>query len=355
MTIRRFKKNPVITPRDVTPYHDGFEVIGAFNAGVAYHEGETLLLMRVAERPIADDPNSIKVPIVNPHTKELTIKTLEKSDAKYNFDDPRVVRKQDKLEGLSYLTSLSYVRVARSRDGIHFTIDDEPLIYPYNEYQTFGIEDPRVTKIEDTYYIDFTSVSEKGVAVSLVSTKDFKNFSDLGIIFAPENKDVVLFPEKINGQYYALHRPVLKSVGNYDIWIAESPDLKHWGNHQHLTGVREGYWDEERIGAGLTPIKTDEGWLVLYHGASHESRYCMGAILLDLDEPTKVLYRSESAYMEPEADFEKNGFFNEVVFGCGATQLDDSTFTMYYGVADTSIAGCEISIKDVLEHLKETE
>ncbi|MFO8068796.1 MAG: glycoside hydrolase family 130 protein [Alkalibacterium sp.] len=354
MTIKRFEENPIITPKDVKAHHEGFEVIGAFNAGVADYNGETLLLMRVAERPISNDPDIVKIPIVDPATKEITIKELSKSDKEYNFEDPRVVRKQDKLEGLSYLTSLSYVRIARSQDGINFTVDDEPFLYPYNEYQTFGIEDPRVTKIEDTYYIDFTSVSEKGVAVSLVTTRDFESFTDQGIIFAPENKDVVLFPEKINGLYYALHRPVLKSVGNYDIWIAESPDTRHWGNHQHLAGVRENSWDEERMGAGLTPVKTTEGWLVLYHGASHASRYCMGALLLDLNDPTNVLARSDSAFMEPEADYEKNGFFNEVVFGCGATQKDDDTLTMYYGVADTSIAGCDISIKEVLAHLKES-
>lgn len=354
MTIKRFKENPIITPADLAPYHDGFEVIGAFNAGVAKYKGETLLLMRVAERPISDDSNIVKVPIVDPETKELTIKEMSRTDKKYNFEDPRVVRRSDKLEGLSYLTSLSYVRIARSLDGINFNVDGKPFLYPYNEYQTFGIEDPRVTKIEDTYYIDFTSVSEKGVAVSLVTTEDFESFTDQGIIFAPENKDVVLFPEKINGLYYALHRPVLKSVGNYDIWIAESPDTRHWGNHRHLAGVRENSWDEERIGAGLTPIKTEEGWIVLYHGASHESRYCMGALLLDLNDPTKVLARSDSPFMEPEADYEKNGFFNEVVFGCGATQKDDDKLTMYYGVADTSMAGCDISIQEILRHLKES-
>ncbi|WP_368646239.1 glycoside hydrolase family 130 protein [Alkalibacterium putridalgicola] len=355
MTIKRFKENPIITPEDVKPYHEGFEVIGAFNAGVAEYNGETLLLMRVAERPIVDDPSIVKVPVVDPETREITIKNFSIEDDEYNFDDPRVVRRQDKLEGLSYLTSLSYVRIARSKGGIEFSIDDEPFLYPYNDYQTFGIEDPRVTKIDDTYYIDFTSVSEKGVAVSLVTTKDFESFTDQGIIFAPENKDVVLFPEKINGLYYALHRPVLKSIGNYDIWIAESPDTKHWGNHQHLAGVREGNWDEERIGAGLTPVKTSEGWVVLYHGASHQSRYCMGALLLDLEDPTRVLARSEAPFMEPEEDYEKNGFFNEVVFGCGATQKDDDSLTMYYGVADTSIAGCDISIQEIITHLKESK
>lgn len=352
MKINRFEENPVITPSDVKPYHDGFEVIGAFNAGVAEYNGEVLLLMRVAERPLSEKENIVKVPIVDPQTKELKIKEFSQLDPNYDFSDPRMVRSKNKLEGFSYLTSLSYVRIARSRDGKQFQVDDEPFLYPYNEYQNFGIEDARCTKIDDTYYIDFTSVSEKGVAVSLVATKDFITIEDKGIIFAPENKDVVLFPEKIHDSYYALHRPVLKSVGNYDIWIAGSPDTVHWGNHKHLLGVRENSWDEERIGAGLTPIKTSEGWLVLYHGASHQSRYCMGAALLDLNDPSKVLLRSKSPIMQPEEEYEKNGFFNEVVFGCGAIEKDGVLY-MYYGVADTSVAGCEMSIQDILDHLKE--
>lgn len=352
MNIERFDENPIITPEDVMPYHEGFEVIGAFNASVAEYKGETLLLIRVAERPISEDEDIVKIPIVDTDTQEVKIKELRKSEGEYDFSDPRTVRRKDKLEGFSYLTSLSYVRLARSKDGINFTIDEKPFIYPYNEYQTFGIEDPRCTKIGDTYYIDFTSVSEKGVAVSLVTTQDFETFEDHGIIFSPENKDVVIFPEKINGLYYALHRPVLKSIGDLDIWVATSPDLIHWGNHDHLIGVRKGAWDEERIGAGLTPIKTDEGWLALYHGAK-DSRYCMGAMLLDLENPKKVLARSTLPLMEPESEYEKNGFFSEVVFGCGGIQTEDGSIIMYYGVADTSIAACKMRIEDILNHLKE--
>lgn len=351
INIDRFEQNPLITPEDVAPYHKGFEVIGAFNASVAEYNGEILLLMRVAERPISDDENIVKIPIVNPETKEVEIKELNKQESGYDFSDPRVVRSPDNLDGFVYLTSLSYVRIARSTDGVNFTVDDEPFIYPYNEYQTYGVEDPRCTKIGDKYYIDFTSVSKKGVAVSMVITKDFKTFEDQGIIFSPENKDVVIFPKKINGHYYALHRPVLKSIGELDIWIATSPDMVHWGNHTHLAGVREGTWDEERIGAGLTPIKTEEGWLVLYHGAK-DSVYSMGALLLDLDNPRKILARSENPVMVPEMDYEKDGFFSEVVFGCGGIVTEDDTVIMYYGVADTSIACCEIKLSDILFHLK---
>lgn len=250
------------------------------------------------------------------------------------------------------MTSLSYIRIARSKDGHHFTVDEEAFLYPFNEYQTYGIEDARCTQIGETFYINFSSVSPKGVCDSLVSTQDFQTYQDLGNIFAPENKDVLIFPEKINGKYYALHRPSLKSIGNYDIWIASSPDLVSWGNHHHLLGIRENNWDSDRIGGGLVPIRTEQGWLVIYHGATAEHRYCMGAALLDLENPTRVIARSLQPIMEPEADYEKNGFFGDVVFGCGGIQEEDQ-LTMYYGVADTSMAGCTLSIAAILQQLKE--
>lgn len=351
MKIERFFENPLITPLDVPPLHEGHEVIGAFNGGVAKYKDETLLLLRVAERPISEDENIVKAPIIDPETKELQIVSFRKDDERYDFEDPRMIRLKDKLDSFVYLTSLSYIRIARSKDGHHFTVDDHAFLYPFNEYQTFGIEDARCTQIGDTYYVNFSSVSPVGVCDSLIATKDFETYHDMGNIFAPENKDVLIFPEKVNGKYYALHRPSLKSIGNYDIWIASSPDLESWGNHHHLLGIREGEWDGGRIGGGLVPIKTAEGWLAIYHGATPEHRYCMGAVLLDLNDPTKVIARSTKPIMEPEADYEKNGFFGDVVFGCGGL-IEGDQLTMYYGVADTSMAGCTMSISEILEQLK---
>lgn len=352
MKIERFDENPLITPADVKPLHDGYEVIGAFNGGVAKYKDEVLLLLRVAERPISEDPNVIKAPVFDPKTQSMEVLAFQRDDEEYDFEDPRMIRKKNKLDSFVYLTSLSYIRIARSKDGHHFTVDDQAFLYPFNDYQTFGIEDARCTQIGDTYYINFSSVSPVGVCDSLVSTKDFQSYCDLGNIFAPENKDVLIFPEKINNQYYALHRPSLKSIGNYDIWIASSPDLVSWGNHHHLLGVRENSWESGRIGGGLVPIKTDEGWLVLYHGATPEHRYCMGAALLDLNDPTKVIARSKQPIMEPETNYEKNGFFGDVVFGCGGIAVRDQ-LTMYYGVADTSMAGCTFSITDIMKQVKE--
>ncbi len=351
MKIDRFIDNPLITPEDVIPFHKDHEVIGAFNAGVASYGDDVLLLLRVAERPISDDPNIVKAPIIDPKTNKIKILSFKRDDPRYDFEDPRMIRSVENLDSFVCLTSLSYIRIARSNDGHHFTVDKDPFLYPFNEYQTFGIEDARCTRIEDTYYVTFSSVSPVGVCDSLIATKNFKQFESLGNIFAPENKDILLFPEKINGQYYALHRPTLKSIGDYDIWIASSPDLRAWGNHHHLVGVRSKSWDEERIGGGLVPIKTNAGWLVIYHGADHNSRYAMGALLLDTNDPTRVISRTSLPIMEPTAPYELNGFFGEVVFGCGGL-VNGDTLTMYYGVADTSMAGCQIKISDILDQLE---
>lgn len=292
----------------------------------------------------------MKAPIYNPETNELDILDLNTDDERFDFSDPRVIKNKSASATFQYLTSLSYIRIARSKDGHHFTVDEKPFVYPSNSLETFGVEDPRVTQIGDTYYIYFSAVSPVGVGESLVSTKDFVNVTHHGMIFGPDNKDVLIFPEKINGKYYALHRPTTKSTGDPEIWIAESDNLLYWGNHKHLIGLREGMWDSGRIGGGAVPFKTEKGWLELYHGATLEHRYCMGAVLLDLNDPSKVIARSNAPIMEPEADYEKNGFFGDVVFSCGAL-VEGDVVKMYYGVADTSMACAELSVQEILDSL----
>lgn len=350
MQIYRFNENPLITPFDVSPLHENHEVIGAFNAGVAEYNDETILLLRVAERPLCEDKDIVKAPVYNIENQKLDLIEFNIHDDLYDFDDPRMIRNKNHLTGFDYLTSLSYIRIARSKDGRHFEIDEDAFIYPFNEYQTFGIEDARCTQIGSKYYINFTSVSPKGVVDSLVVTEDFETFESLGNIFAPDNKDVLIFPEKINGKYYALHRPVSSNLNKMDVWIASSPDLISWGEHEHLLHTSDDDWDNGRVGGGLVPIKTDKGWLEIYHGATKDNRYCMGALLLGLEDPTKIISKSENPIMVPEAPYEKEGFFGEVVFGCGGIVKGDE-LTMYYGVADTSMAGCTMKISDILAQL----
>ncbi|MFD0049404.1 glycoside hydrolase family 130 protein [Actinomycetes bacterium NPDC127524] len=350
MNVYRYEENPLITPADVSPHREDFEVIGAFNAGVTTFNNETIMLLRVAERPISNSANIVKAPIYNPQTHELEIMDFRLDDPEFDFSDPRVIRRNGDSQGFAYLTSLSYLRIARSKNGHKFTIDEQPFIYPSNELETFGIEDPRITKIEDTFYIYFSAVSPVGVGESLISTKDFVSTEHHGMIFAPENKDVLIFPEKIKGKYYALHRPVPRSVGKPEMWIAESTNLIHWGNHKFLLGLRENMWDSGRMGGGSVPIKTEKGWLELYHGASKDDRYCMGAVLLDLENPTIVLARTDKPILEPEAYYEVDGFFGNVVFSCGAI-VEGDVVKMYYGVADTSMACAELSLQEILGSL----
>lgn len=350
MNTVRYEQNPLVTPQDVKPYHEGYEVIGAFNAGIAVYGGEILMLLRVAERPIAPEPGIVLAPVYDEAAGAVGVTEIRADDARYDFSDPRVIRNVATDAGFAYLTSISYIRIARSTDGRHFRVDDEPFLYPAGRFETFGIEDPRVTQIGDTYYIVFSAVSPVGIGVAMASTRDFRSAARHGLIFGPDNKDVVLFPEKVNGKYYALHRPTVRSVGRPEIWIAESPDLLHWGNHKHLAGLREGMWDSARIGGGAVPLRTDKGWLALYHGATENHRYCMGALLLDADDPSKVIARSAAPVLEPEADYERNGFFGGVVFSCGAIARGDKV-KMYYGAADTSMACAELSLGEIMEGL----
>jgi predicted GH43/DUF377 family glycosyl hydrolase len=171
------------------------------------------------------------------------------------------------------------------------------------------------------------------------------------MIFPPHNKDCAFFPEKINNKYYAFHRPSSPQLGGNYIWIAESPDLLHWGNHKCIATTRSTMWDSARLGAGAAPIKTSEGWLEIYHGANKENRYCLGALLLDLNDPSRVIARSEQPLMVPTAVYELTGFFGNVIFTNGHI-VEGDTIRMYYGASDEVICGAELSINKILRSLQ---
>ena len=343
MTIFRYPDNPVIGPKDVKPCSDEFEVIGVFNAAVAKFNDEVILLLRVAERPISEHPDMVLAGIYNVADGRVETKEFSRDDPKNDFSDPRFVRTPNEV----YLTSISNLRLARSRDGLNFEIEQTPSFLPTNEYETHGLEDPRISLIEKTYYIDYIGVGPLGVTTSLASTKDFKSFKRHGVMFPPDNKDVVLFPEKINGKYYCLHRPVSKLSGRPEMWVAESTDLMCWGNHRYLMGLVPNSWQEKRIGAGAPPIKTKEGWLEIYHAADQNERYCLGAVLLDINEPWKIIKKFENPIFEPQAQYERQGFFGEVVFTCGLFAEDDK-LKIYYGAADTSLCYAELILSEII-------
>jgi predicted GH43/DUF377 family glycosyl hydrolase len=225
-----------------------------------------------------------------------------------------------------------------------------------DELEKLGVEDPRITKIDDTYYITYTGVSlypccevEPSLVssapwrcrVGLLSTKDFKTFTKHGCILPDmDNKDVVLFPERINGKYVMLHRTFP------NIWIAYSDDLLHWYDHKLLMRVQPGSWDCNRIGAGAPPIKTEYGWLNFYHGVDHQRNYRLGILLLDLDDPSKVIGRSAEPILSPREPWEKNGLVPNVVFTCGAIEMGDYYY-VYYGGADKVIGIAVMSKSDI--------
>jgi len=241
------------------------------------------------------------------------------------------------------LRGISFMVLARSSNGYEFQVQDRPFMLPaeeepYKTYESRGVEDPRIIQLEGIYYICYTAASEYGPRIALARTKDFRSFERVGLISEPENKDGVLFPRRINGRYARLDRPMVGDRGN--IWISYSEDLKYWGDAKVVMTPRGGYWDSDRIGASVPPIETEHGWLEIYHGvrfASSGPIYRLGCVLLDLDDPSRVIGRSIVPILTPREMYERVGDVNNVVFSCGAVVEDDGEVKLYYGAADTNI------------------
>jgi predicted GH43/DUF377 family glycosyl hydrolase len=265
-----------------------------------------------------------------------------------------LVRVED-FRGISHLTA------ARSEDGVHnWEIDPEPTLKPEplcHPEEVWGIEDPRVTWLGELekWAVAYTAFSEGGPLVSLATTADFREFSRLGPVMPPEDKDAALFPVRFKGNWAMLHRPVAKlpSIESH-IWLSFSPNLKHWGEHQELIQARRGaWWDANKIGLSAPPLATEEGWVVLYHGVrttASGSIYRLGLVLLDSEEPGRVIRRSEEWVFGPRAPYEREGDVDDVVFPCGWT-VKDGTIFMYYGAADSCIALATARLSDVVDFL----
>jgi predicted GH43/DUF377 family glycosyl hydrolase len=304
--LRRYEGNPILTTAD-WPYPAN----SVFNAGATLlPSGETLLLVRVEDR-----------------------------------------------RGISHLT------VARSQDGItNWQIDPQPTLLPDPEHypeEVWGIEDPRITWIEELerYAITYTAFSTSGPLVSLALTRDFRVFERRGVIMPPEDKDAALFPRRFHGRWALIHRPISTyPTMRANIWISFSPDLKHWGDHAVLLEARQGaWWDANKIGLSPPPMETPEGWLIIYHGVRLTPAGCLyrlGLALLDLEDPRRVIRRSDEWIFGPDAPYERVGDVADVVFPCGAI-LDPKTgeLRLYYGAADTSIALAIGQVREMLDWL----
>lgn len=382
----RLAENPLITPDRLAPSQPGFEVVSTINPGVAQVGSETVLLVRVAERPradieLADDARMIDLSGPDPRLTTLPgglrmdqlvgmafldteqeppkviIGYVPKDLPGLDLSDPRTIRYRSTAGGFApaseeftdYLSNISHLRVARSTDGVSFTFDPEPALVPSNDLEEYGVEDPRITQIDGLYHLTYVAVSRLGILTCRATTTDFRTFERHGAMLHPDQKDVVLFPEMVAGRYLALTRPMPGTFGRVlGIWIAESDDLVHWGNHRPVMLPRAGMWDEMRVGASLVPIRTAAGWLEIYHGADRTNRYGTGAVLLDIDDPSVVLARTWRPILVPEAPHEQDGFLRDIVFPSGHVDLGKNRIRVYYGAADRSIGAVEFSIGDIL-------
>jgi beta-1,2-mannobiose phosphorylase / 1,2-beta-oligomannan phosphorylase len=345
--VNRLDTNPLVTPEDLAPTRDDLAVLCTLNPAAVRFADEVLLLVRVGEMPVDVPPDEIAAVICDNPAGEIEIRRFRRDDPDIEIPDPRTFSHRGRM----LLTSLSHLRVARSTDGANFTFDPTPAIFPSAPYEAFGCEDPRITEIDGVYTITYTAVSADGVAVAMASTRDFVTFERHGLIFPPTQKDVCFFPEKVGGRYVCRHRPGGTEFNPPSIWTAYSPDLVHWGDH-HVTLVpRENSWESARVGCGAPPIKTAEGWLEIYHGSDGD-RYCLGAMLSDLEHPERLLTRSTTPVMVPEMPYELTGVFNECVFTNGQVVDPDGTITVYYGAADRICAAATTTIDDMLAAAK---
>lgn len=300
MEINRYSKNPILTKENVL-----FKVNSIFNPGAVKYNGKYLLLCRV-EMPI----------------------------------------------GRSSLV------IAESEDGYNFKVSSKPVLTPedhkdFYDYVKWGIEDARITQIENKFYLTYTGYSKFQPLVMLSETSNFVDFKIHGPISEPSNKDCAIFPEKINGYYWKVDRP--SAENRRDIWISRSPDLIYWGGYKVLLEPERGTWETDKIGSSSNPIKTREGWLMLYHGVRSfgtSSIYKLGVVLLDLEKPWFVIGKSKGPIISPDYDYERIGDVNNVIYSNGWILENNGDVKIYYSGADLNICLAETNIEYLLSLCK---
>jgi predicted GH43/DUF377 family glycosyl hydrolase len=337
----------------IPPSRPDLEVVGVFNPAVIRHEGEIVLLLRVAEAARPDSDREVTAPVYDADTGRLEVKRWRRDGEGVDTSDPRVVT----VNRRTWLTSISHLRVARSTEGIHFDVEPAPALSPSAGYESFGIEDPRITLLDGRYWINYTAVSPHGISTALASTTDFTTFQRHGIIFPPNNRDITIFPDRIGASYVALHRPMPEGIGQPAIWIASSSNLTSWGGHRLVASARDDSWDDAKVGGGAVPFRVRAGdtdaWLAIYHGVtSAPLTYSLAALLLDARDPARVLARSREPILSPETSYEREGFFGGVVFTCGALAEGDLV-RIYYGAADGVTAVADLSLDEILAGLSQ--
>jgi len=301
------------------------------------------------EEPFVRCPNN---PLISAHDLPYQANAVFNAGAADMGDHVLLLIRVESCSGRSHLI------VARSKDGItDWEFEDRALLHPYENYpyEAYGVEDCRITWMEDmdVWGLAYTAYSPHGPAVALATTKDFKKVKRMGLVFPPNDKNAALFPRKFNGLYAMLHRP---STGGGSIWLSYSPDLTFWGKAELVLPTRSGpWWDGMRVGAGLPPIETKKGWLLIYHGVKELAGspiYRLGGAMLDLKQPHKLLARTRRWLLSPQEPYERFGDAGNVVFACGGF-VRDGELWVYYGSADSSVCLAKADMNAVHEFLVE--
>ncbi|MCR4335654.1 MAG: hypothetical protein NUV57_03905 [archaeon] len=355
----------LVKAKDIIPTRKTLRVRGVFNpSAVRLPNKKIMLLVRVAETPYHDEKTFLAPHFVG--TKEMDIHVEKTHREKLKIYDDCFRTDEDIVR----LPTISHIRkIFMDETGMNVeSISDKPDFYGLKGDGDFGVEDPRVTyfKKEKRYAMTYVSVSTlSGVSTSLATTKNFNDWKREGIIFRQQNKDVVIYPEKINGYYAAMHRPEGTMVFDKPrIWISYSKDLIFWGRDKPLLGPRKQGWDNLRIGPGSVPIKTNEGWLEIYHGVHLKKKndpnsdkvYNAGAILFDLKNPEKIIGRTPAnkPIFKPNKKLESGNAFNDNVTFPSAVipDLNNKDLLIYSGEGDSNTSVRKIKLKDILNSLK---
>jgi predicted GH43/DUF377 family glycosyl hydrolase len=250
------------------------------------------------------------------------------------------------------LNGQSILGLAQSNDGYNFRVESQPFMTSSDEYDEFGVEDPRISQIDGEYWMTYSAYSRYGVRIGLARTKDFRQVERISYITQPDLRNVVLFPEKIGDYYVRLDRPHTETT-NWSMWISYSRDLIHWGQSKIVLNAQSYRWDAMKLGPGAPPMKTKQGWLNIYHGVFETMAgavYRLGVALHDLKDPAKIIGVGDSWILEPEDPWERVGYVPNVVFSCGAVPEEDDTVKIYWGGADTVMCVGTAEIEELINH-----
>ncbi len=257
-------------------------------------------------------------------------------------------------------TPKTNIGAAYSKDGISWKVENEH-VFELADDTISRAYDPRMTQLEDgSFGVCFAIDSRVGVRGGIATTTDMKNF-DIKSISVPDNRNMVLFPEKINGLYYRLERPFITGSPRFSVWMSSSPDLIHWGNSRVVLESKSVPFANSKIGPAAPPVKTPQGWLTLFHAVEEQEEnfdswcrhwkkcYYGGIMLLDLEDPSKIIALAGRPLLVPEEEYELSGFRGGVIFPGGFIAEPDGTAKIYYGAADTVECLAVAEIKDLID------